>query len=430
MSEPTFRGQEQRFLKANGSTTITHHIQDVLRDINVGDDALSKVLRAPVAKQLSDLSNANTKLLFDGMQRYMKVTTFSRNMAKWEGQHPGHTPEDLREAELGYAKATNAEFGGQNWEALGVNRTVQSLMRFFLLAPDWVVSNTLAAKYAISDAGTAGSQARWTLGSAVLGGIVLNNALNYMRTGHSTFENKKGHMLEAEVAPDVYVNSIRGAPGELMKLGADMIESEGAPGFARYAEGKLSPMMSAFTTGASGVNYFGQDIWKGDSPLQKNVNGFWNILTHLTPTPIGVTGAVSYAQREQEQSPLGWGLISTGLGRFSKPSESLEKGAINQKVIQAYRNGNNEYVEHLISKGDLSQDQAEKLKEDSALSDAELKVRHMKIDKAFQFYSQASDADKKDIRDLIEEKYQRFQDSDASPNEKKKIEKSYRQFSK
>lgn len=430
MSEPAFREQEKRFLGANGATTITHTVQDVLRDINVGDDAISKVLRAPVAKQLTDLSNANTKLLFDGMQRYMKVTTFSRNMAKWEGDNPGHTTEQLREAELGYAKATNAEFGGQNWEALGVNRTVQALLRFFLLAPDWVVSNALAAKYAVSDAGTAGSQARWTLGSAVLGGIVLNNALNYMRTGHSTFENKKGHLLEAEVAPDVYVNSIRGAPGEVMKVGADMIESQGAPGFARYAEGKLSPMMSAFTTGASGVNYFGQDIWKGDSALQRNVNGFWNILSHLTPMPIGITGAVSYAQREQQQSPMGWGLIASGLGRFSKPSETLEKSAVNENVIKAYRSGNTDYVQNLINKGDLSEDQADKLKSESELSDAERHISHMKIDKAFDFYEKASEDERKDIKDMVEEKYQRFQDSDASPNQKKKIEKLYQRFNK
>lgn len=429
MSEPAFREQEQRFLGANGSTTITHAIQDVLRDVNTGDDALSKVLRTPIAKELTTLSDENTKLLFDGMQRYMKVTTFARNMAKWEGDRPSYSPDELREAELGYAKATNAEFGGQNWEALGVNRTVQALMRFFLLAPDWVVSNTLAAKYAL-EGGTAGSQARWTLGSAVLGGLVLNNALNYMRTGHSTFENKKGHWLESEVAPDVYVNSIRGAPGELMKLGTDMIESQGAPGFARYAEGKLSPMMSAFTTGASGVNYFGQDIWKGDSSLQKNVNGFWNILTHLTPTPIGVTGAVSYAQREQQQSPLGWGLIATGLGRFSKPSETLEKNSMNENVIHAYRSGNTDYVSNLINRGDLSQQQADKLKEESEMSDAERHVQHMKIDKAFDFYSKSSDQDKSDIKDMIEDKYQRFQDSDASSNEKKKIEKLYQRFAK
>ncbi len=425
MSEPTFRAQEQRFLGANGSTTITHTVQDVLRDLNKGDDAFSKILKAPVAKQLNQLSDANTKLLFDGMQRYMKVTTFSRNMAKWEGQNPGHSPEDLKAAELGYAKATNAEFGGQNWEALGVNRTVQSLLRFFLLAPDWVVSNALAAKYAVSDAGTAGSQARWTLGSAVLGGIVLNNALNYMRTGHSTFENKKGHALESEVAPDVYVNSIRGAPGELMKVASDMIESQGAPGFARYAEGKLSPMMSAFTTAASGVNYSGQDIWKGDNPVQKNVNGFWNIMTHMTPVPIGVTGAASYAQREEQQSPMGWGLISSGLGRFSKPSESLEKNAINENVIKAFRSGDTGFVNRLIAKGDLSQDQADKLKDESEVPDVERHVKHMRIDKALAFYEKSSEKDQKDIRDVLEDKYQRFQDSDASPNEKKRIEKLY-----
>lgn len=425
MSEPAFREQEQRFLGANGSTTITHAVQDVLRDLNKGDDAFSKLLKAPVAKQLAELSDANTKLLFDGMQRYMKVTTFSRNMSKWEGEHPTATSEEIHQAELGYAKATNAEFGGLNWETLGVNRTVQALMRFSLLAPDWVVSNTLAAKYAFTDKGTAGSQARWTLASAVLGGIVLNNALNYMRTGHSTFENKKGHMFETEVSPDIYINSIRGAPGELIKVGADMIESQGAPGFARYAEGKLSPMAAAAITATSGVNYFGQNIWKGESMLQKNVNGFWNILTHLTPIPIGVTSAVSYAQREQEQSALGWGLISTGLGRFSKPSETQEKANLNEKVIKAYRSGNSKYIEHLIDRGDLSQDQAEKLKDESAKSDSVRHVQHLKIEKALTFYEKANKDDRKEIRDLIEEKYQRFQDSDASPNQKEKVKKLY-----
>lgn len=425
MNEPAFREQEKRFLGANGSTTITHAIQDVLRDINKGDDAFSKVLKAPVAKRLTQLSDANTKLLFDGMQRYMKVTTFSRNMAKWEGERPSYTPEELREAELGYAKTTNAEFGGLNWEALGVNRTVQSLLRFFLLAPDWVVSNVLATKYAFTDAGTAGSQARWTLGSAVLGGLVLNNALNYMRTGHSTFENKKGHKLETEIAPDVYVNSIRGAPGELIKLGSDMIESEGASGFARFASGKLSPAMAAFVTGTSGVNYFGGNIWKGDNALQKNVNGFWNIMTHMTPVPIGVTGAVNYAQREQQQSALGWGLIGIGLGRFSKPSETQEKASMNDRIIQAYRSGNTEYVEHLVNRGDLSQDQADKLKDESMKSDAIRHVQHMKIEKALNFYDKSSDDDKKEIRDLLEDKYQRFQDSDASKNQKEKIKKLY-----
>lgn len=425
MNDPVFRQQELRFLGANGSTTVTHAVQDVLRDINKGDDIFSKVLKAPVAKELNQISEANTKLLFDGMQRYIKVTTFSKNMALWEGKNPRATADELREAELGYAKATNAEFGGLNWEALGVNRTSQALMRFFLLAPDWVVSNLLATKYAFSDLGPAGSQARWTLGSAVLGGLVLNNALNYMRTGHSTFENKKGHELEAEVSPDVYVNSIRGAPGELMKLGTDMIESEGAPGFARYAEGKLSPMVSAGITATSGVNYFGGNIWKGDSALEKNVNGFWNILTHITPAPIGLTGAVNYGQREDDKSPLGWGLISTGLGRFSKSSDNMNKADMDTRVIQAFRSGNTELVDHLINKGDLSEEQAAKLKEESEKPDNIRHLEKMKIDRALQYYQQSKPEDRRGMDEIIGEKYNRFQSSNASPNEKKRIEKLY-----
>ena len=320
MSDPGFRALELRFLGANGSTTITHAIQDVMKGSDEDALNLSQVLKAPVAKQLSELSKANQTLLFDGMQRYTKVMTFSRNMSKWEGEHPGATPEEIHQAELGYAKATNAEFGGLNWEALGINRTVQALARFFLLAPDWVVSNLLAAKYAFTEKGTVGSQARWTLASAVLGGLAFNNALNYMRTGHSSFENKKGHELETEISPDIYTNAIRGAPGELMKLGTDLIEDMGASGLFRYIEGKASPILSGAITALTGREMTGGDIWKGDNPVMKNVVGFWHILTHMTPMPMAAPNAVSYMQREpaDERSAMGWGALLTGLGRFSK----------------------------------------------------------------------------------------------------------------
>lgn len=429
MSEPAFRALEKDFLGSGGDTTILHENQDIVKLMDMKDSVMSKVVQAPFIKDISKLADMNTKLLFHGMQRYAKVMTYSRNMAKWEGEHPNATLDETETAKRDYARSTNAQYGGLNWQALGVERSHLAFMRMVLLAPDWVVSNLLKMKYA-TEPTAAGSQSRWSLASGLLGGILVNNLLNQMFTGHSSLENKKGHQWETEVAPDVYNNTVRGGPGELLKVMSDVIESQGAEGFARYAGGKFSPILSAGTTFFSGVNYAGQNIWKGENAVQKNVSGFWNVVSHLLPIPFAANTAFSYASREDNQSPAGWAALASGLGRFSKPSESLEKGDLNHKVIQAYRSGNDEYVEHLVSKGDLSEDQAAKLKEDSSLSDAELKVRHMKIDKAFQFYSQSSEADQKDIRDLIEDKYQRFQDSDASPNQKKKMEKLYQQFSK
>jgi len=321
MSEPGFRDLEERFVRYTGTTQATHAIQDVWQDMNKGDDRFSKVLQTPVIKQVVDVLDANTDLLFKGMQRYEKTMTFSANMAKWEGEHPGATQQQVDEAGYGYAKATNATFGGLNWEALGVNRTHVALMRLGLLAPDWVVSALLSAKYAATEkfGSTAGSQARWTLGSAIIGGFVLNNFLNGLRTGHSTLGNKKGHEWEIETQPDTYTNLIRGGPGEVLKMMSDVYESEGGQGFARYAEGKQSPLASAYTRFTSGVNYSGANIWKGKSILEKNVNGFWNIAAPMVGIPIGATSMVDYAQREPNKTLLGFGLVGTGLSRFSLP---------------------------------------------------------------------------------------------------------------
>lgn len=317
MSEPGFRLLEQRAVKYGMTTQATQAIQDVWADMNKGEDAFSKVLQKPFIKGVVDGVDANTDLLFNGIQRYIKTMTFSRNMAKWEGEHPGHSLEELDEAAYGYAKATNDTFGGQNWEMLGWNRTQVAMARFALLAPDWVVSNLSAQWRAVADRGTAGSQNRWTLASGVIGGLAMNQLLNYARTGHSTLENKKGHEFEAEVQPDVYQNNVRGGPGEALKLWSDVIESEGGQGFARYAQGKQSPIASAYTRAASGVNFYGGNIWKGDNALEKNVNGFWNIVAPLMGMPIGGTGMVDYLMREPNKTPLGFSLVGTGLSRFS-----------------------------------------------------------------------------------------------------------------
>ena len=82
MATPEFRAMESRFVGDTGTTTRTHEVQDILRDVDKGDDAIAKVLNAPVAKQLGEVSKMSTRFLFDGMQRYLKVTTYGKNMIK------------------------------------------------------------------------------------------------------------------------------------------------------------------------------------------------------------------------------------------------------------------------------------------------------------------------------------------------------------
>lgn len=447
MSTPAWRTKELDGLKHNLTTSITHEVQDIMSKMDVSanpiDKAVKQVLKVPVLKQLSEISEKHTEFLFGKYQRYVKVETWAKETANWEAAHPNATDEQLRQAKIGIAQATNAEFGGRNWEALGVNKTVQSLLRTFLLAPDWVMAMVDATKFAAQGTadlvanrfgkdfgGAAGIQARGTLYKVIAGSLAVTDILNYLRTGHHIWDNKKGHKMELEIAPDVYMSLVRGAPGELMKLVSNTIESGGPQGAQRYAEGKLSPFASSAMTAISGVNYYGSEIWKGDNPIQKTINGTWEIVSHDIPVPIGVTGGINYAQREQDKTPVGWASVATGAGRFSMPSQTAEKGQMRANVIHAFRNNNEEYVNGLIAKGDLSEEQADKYREESQKSDMELKTEHMKIDKMIDLYKKSNENDRSEMKDLLDEKYDRFQNSKASPNEKKRMEKLYNSVAK
>ena len=344
MDQPSFRGNEMYFTGRGLETAPVHDVEDIMRGLELNKGILEEALNAPVAKQLVDLSKLHTTFLFDKFQRYIKVMTCTRNMAAWDARFPEATTEQRDAAASGFAKATNATFGGLNWANLGITRTQLSVMRMTLLAPDWVVSAIKMANYGLTDWGktpmkalvgqamdaTAGQQARGTMFKAIVGGYLFGNAMSYLL--HNTFmsDNKKGHHNEVEVAPDVYFSPFAGGPGEIVKLLSDIKESGGGKGSARYVQGKFAPAFSAGVTALSGVNYYGGNIWKGKSELARDVHATWDVASHLLPLPISLTGGINYAQREQDQSALGWAAMGLGLGRFSKPSgKGKSSGGLN-----------------------------------------------------------------------------------------------------
>lgn len=434
METPAWREKELFALDHNLTTTTTHEVQDIRTKLEETGSGWDKFLKIPAIKQLNDISNEHTKFLFGPYQRWIKVETFSKEYANWEGKNPEATPEQARQAGIGIAQATNAEFGGRNWEALGVSKTIQSVLRTFLLAPDWVLSMVDATKFAaqgiVGQGGTAGVQARGTLFKAVAGGLAIADGLNYLMNGKHLWDNPKGHKTEVQIAPDVYFSPVRGAPGELLKLVSQAIESGPIEGLQRYVEGKASPFLGTSVMALTGTSYTGGSIWRGNSILEKQINGLWALVSHNIPIPLGITGAMNYAQRENQQTPLGWGSVLSGTGRFSKPSDSRETNNLHESVIQAYRNGNDQYVQGLIDKGDLSPEEADHLKDESMKSDVERKTEHLRIDKMIEFYDKANDADRKEMRNDLEDKFDRYMGSSASPNAKKKVQKLYNNMAK
>lgn len=322
LDNPEFLEMEKDFVRNTGITSKVAANQDIIAHLTRGDDFLARLSKVPVVKQIFGLIEKSNQFLFGDMQRFLKVMEYQKNVANWIGKHGVVSDAELTAAKRGFAKGINAEFGGLNWESLGFTKSVQSVLRTILLAPDWFVSSASQAKYAFSR-GTEGQVARSTLFKAIAGGMVMTEALNKMFTGHYTDQNPKGHHMEVEVAPNVYVSLIRGAPGELVKFLSNVTES-GLQGVSRYLEGKLSPIARTGLVSLSGVDYTGRSIYSGKNPVSKSFHGLLAILNNLMPVPFGVSTLTQYLS-SGKVTPVGLGAITTGVGRFSIGSGAKKK---------------------------------------------------------------------------------------------------------
>lgn len=421
MDTEAFRQDESDWVKDGLVTPNVSQVQDIRSNLDERIPEIEKFLRAPVLKQLKDFSEKHAEFLFGPYQRWIKVKTANAELAHWIGKNPNASDEQLVNARQSIAEAVNDRFGGRNWEVLGYDKTQQSMLQFFLLAPDWVTSGFGFGK-SLFEVGAGANSNRWNLAWQVGMGYAVGNALNLMLSGHPMTENPKGHKFGIQIAPNVYFDPIRGMAGEVVKL-LDKVVEKGGLGALQYLENKVAPAMSTFLRAVD------KETWKGDNPLQRTINGAWALVSHDLPIPFNIQSGVSYAT-QGDQNALGWAGIASGTARYSPISENQKTHDLNKNVINAYKNNDTNFVNNLISKGDLSQEQADKLQEESQKPDAERHIEHMRIDKALKYFDTAPDDDKKEIRDLVEEKYQRYQDSDAAPNEKKKVEKLYKQFMK
>jgi hypothetical protein len=429
METPAWRERESIGVRYGLTTPAMSEVIDIRTKLEEKGENWDKFLKTHVVKQVNDLTEAHTKFLFGPYQRWIKVETFSKEMGNWTAKHPNASEDQITEAGRGIARATNDTFGGRNWEALGFTKTQVSMLRTFLLAPDWVTSmigfTQSSLKGVVGRGGAEGVMTRGNLYKTLAFGYALGNGMNALVSGHPMWDNPKGHKMEVQIAPDVYFSPFRGMVGEMVKLYSDMYDEGLLQGAQRYLTGKASPFTGTVAMAYTGESPTGGSIWKGDNKLEQEVNGVWALIAHNLPIPIGASGLLNYNTREENKTPAGEAAVSIGFGRFSKPSAARETSNMHESVIQAYKNGNEDYVKGLIDKGDLSEEEADKLREESTKSDLERKTEHMKIDKMIELYNHSSKEDRQQIRDQLEDKFDRYMGSSASPNAKKKVQKLY-----
>ncbi len=206
---------------------------------------------------------------------------------------------------------------------MGMTKSNLSLMRLVMLAPDWTTSGLQVLKQAMTEKGLAGNLSRAYLVRGFAVGMAATEGLNLLLTGHTTDQNAPGHKLEIQVANGVYTSLLRGPLGEIDKL-ASMTAESGLPGVARYAQGKAAPLISALVGLLFNVDYTGRPIVPKSTekhpvgPIAGTYDILKWLLTRVTPTPIAITGLISYLQNGKDQTPLGAADVVSGAGRFSQ----------------------------------------------------------------------------------------------------------------
>lgn len=334
LRSPEFKKLELDFVRNEGEVSSINANADIMRSLSQKQgDGLDKLTQLPVMKQYLKMAENSSGWLFGKYQRYLKVMDYGKKISNWVASHPNATNEQATEAKKGFSREINSAYGGQNWEALGVDKSTKSLLQLTLLAPDWVISNLKLPAAALTDwKTTEGAAARASLVTGIAGGIAATAFLNQIMSGHGLDKNKKGHKFEIEIAPDVYFSLLRGAPGEVTKLYGMMIDSGGMKGINRYAQGKLSPLLSKMMGSLENVKYSNIPIVgakrKKETDAQYAVRGtlayaaYW---AGLFPVPFGVSGEFNYLKNEPKKTVVGAVSTGVGLARYAAQSKKKSK---------------------------------------------------------------------------------------------------------
>jgi len=322
IDDPQFLQSELDFARHTGVTTKVASNIDTLRKLTTKGSMADKITNLPILKQGKQLLEANNDLLFNKIQRWLKVTDYQNKVLDFVSKNPSTVNESLTKVKRDIAKEVNLAYGGLNWKSLGKNPSTLGIERMVFLAPDWTESSIrMIGKATENNIG--GHYARQQYMTGLTGGLLLTEGLNHLLTGHFTDKNARGHELEVEVQPDVYVSLFRSGIGDATKLGSNMLTNGVVGGTAKMVQGKFAPFLRTGVGVAANVDYLGRKIY-GDpkkTNLQNDANLLKYVATSAGPMPFGAASAVKYNQETPSKGKdklIGNLLVDSGAGKYAK----------------------------------------------------------------------------------------------------------------
>ncbi|MGV8982096.1 hypothetical protein [Clostridium sp.] len=318
---PEFNKSELDFVKHTGITTKVSDNMDVLHKLTTTGSAMDKITNLPILKQGKKAVEANNNFLFGYMQRWLKVTDYQNKVMNYVSKHPETVNEALSTVKKDIAKQVNLAYGGLNFKALGKNPSTLGVERMAFLAPDWTESSIrMMGKAFENNQGGKAARQQYLVGLG--GGIALTEGLNHILTGHWTDKNPKGHELEVEVQPGVYISMFRSGIGDATKAVSNVITNGLLGGASKTIQGKLAPFARTGVGLASNVDYLGRKISDPKKTgLQNDLNIVKFVGSSAGPIPFGVPSAIKYNTETPatgKQKVIGNLLVDSGAARYAK----------------------------------------------------------------------------------------------------------------
>ncbi len=304
MKSPVFLENERAFIKAGGTSPVLGRTIEAYRELSPSSiPTRMEILRnMPGFKQLDQLAAGTSKLTFDIVQRKMKVTDFAMKDAKWMADHPEASPEEHYTAQRALAKEVNSAYGGLNWEALGINKMTQSILRFGLLAPDWTFSNWFNLKGAF-EGGPGGKAARAFWIRSAITGAIATQLTSVLMSGKASKNPTNVYLGKDKNGKDIYQNLFfAGAPNDAVNLMNNIRDFGVVGGFAQTLYGKSNAIIRTGVEVGTNRNYLGQTIVpKGSGVVAGTGRSLANLGTELGPIPFSLTNFYQMFRDPQKQ---------------------------------------------------------------------------------------------------------------------------------
>jgi hypothetical protein len=351
-NNPVNRGNELDLIHHGGTTSVQGETYEAFKNLRPSatpgwDRILNKV---PGPRQVNQLAEGITKLTFDRVQRWYKVTDYAMKRDAWLKDNPNATPFEITQAKRSIAKQINSTYGGLHWENLGWNRSNVETARLLLLAPDWLFSNVQSVKniwdprnlgYAgakamrerFAGSPAARAQRAFWVKTAVYG-AASTQALSLMYTGQPSDRPTEVYMGEDSLGRKIYQNVFfKGAPGDLVTLVGDMHDYGALVGTMRFMANKMAPLIRAAPRFASGVDYTGRKLIDPNiSPTAKNLRGLGILARETLPVPfVGQTIVLPTLRKTAEA--LGMERTAEAIGLDMSPAGERQWKEILQSVI-------------------------------------------------------------------------------------------------